>query len=88
MASAGRTAPSRYWYALKAMIDYPFDSTEEQAVAETVYQAAIDPSNRLRYVIGPDVEEYARLRWSTSEEEYLAGMNRIVGQTAWRERVV
>ena len=75
-------------HALKAMIDYPFDSTEEQAVAETVYQAAIDPSHRLRYVIGPDVEEYARLRWSTSEEEYLAGMNRIVGQTAWRERAV
>lgn len=73
-------------HALKAMIDYPFDSTDEQAVAETVCQAAIDPSNRLRYVIGPDVEEYARLRWSTSEDEYLAGMNRIVGQTAWRER--
>lgn len=74
-------------HALKAMIDYPFASTDEQAVAETVYHAAIDPSNRLRYVIGPDVEEYARLRWTTSEDEYLAGMNRIVGQTAWRERV-
>ena len=74
-------------HALKAMIDYPFASTEEQAVAEMVFRAAIDPANRLRYVIGPDVEEYARLRWSTSEDEYLAGMNRIVGQTAWRERV-
>jgi NAD(P)-dependent dehydrogenase (short-subunit alcohol dehydrogenase family) len=75
-------------HALKAMIDYPFASTEEQAVAEAVYQAAVDPSHRLRYVIGPDVEEYARLRWSTSEDDYLAGMNRIVGQTAWRERAV
>jgi NAD(P)-dependent dehydrogenase (short-subunit alcohol dehydrogenase family) len=75
-------------HALKAMIDYPFDSTEEQAVAETVYRAAIDPTNRLRYLVGPDVEEYARLRWSTSEDEYLAGMGRIVGQTAWRERAV
>lgn len=74
-------------HALKAMIDYPFASTEEQDVAETVYAAAIDPSNRLRYVIGPDVEEYARLRWSTSEEEYLAEMGRLVGQAAWRERV-
>lgn len=75
-------------HALKAMIDYPFASTEEQAVAETIFRAAIDPSNRLRYVIGPDVEEYARLRWSTSEDEYLAGMNRIVGQAAWRARAI
>lgn len=73
-------------HALQAMIDYPFDSTEEQSVAETVYRAATDPSQRLRYVVGPDVEEYARLRWSTSEDEYIAGMNRLVGQTAWREK--
>jgi NAD(P)-dependent dehydrogenase (short-subunit alcohol dehydrogenase family) len=74
-------------HALQAMIDYPFDSTEEHAVVETVYRAASDPTNRLRYVIGPDVEEYARLRWTTSEDEYIAGMNHIVGQTGWRERV-
>jgi NAD(P)-dependent dehydrogenase (short-subunit alcohol dehydrogenase family) len=73
-------------HALQAMINYPFDSTEEQAVVETVYRAVTDPSRRLRYVIGPDVEEYARLRWSTSEDDYIAGMNRITGQTAWRER--
>ena len=75
-------------HALQAMINYPFDSTEEQAVVETVYRAATDRTNRLRYIIGPDVEEYARLRWSTSEDDYIAGMNRIVGQTAWRERSV
>lgn len=75
-------------HALKAMIDYPFASTEEQAVVETVFRAATDPSNRLRYIIGPDVEEYARLRWTASEDDYIAGMNRIVGQTAWRERAV
>ena len=73
-------------HALQAMINYPFDSTEEQAVVETIHAAATDPGNRLRYVIGPDVEEYARLRWSTSEDDYIAGMNRIVGQTAWRDR--
>lgn len=74
-------------HALKAMIDYPFDATEEQAVVDTVYRAATDPANHLRYLVGPDVAEYARLRWSTSEDDYIAGMNRIVGQTAWRERV-
>jgi NAD(P)-dependent dehydrogenase (short-subunit alcohol dehydrogenase family) len=72
-------------HALKAMIDYPFASTEEQAVVETVFHAATDPTQQLRYLIGPDVEEYARLRWSTSEEEYRAGMARITGQTAWRD---
>ena len=76
----------RYFdHALQTMIDYPFASTEEQAVVETIYRAATDPSSRLRYPVGPDVEEYARLRWSTSEDEYRAGMGRLMGQNAWRE---
>jgi hypothetical protein len=49
-----------------------------------VYRAATDPSSRLRYPVGPDVEEYARLRWSTSEDQYRAGMSRLTGQAAWR----
>jgi NAD(P)-dependent dehydrogenase (short-subunit alcohol dehydrogenase family) len=72
-------------HALGAMMNYPFESTEELAVAETVYQAANDDTHRLRYPVGPDIEEYARLRWSTSEAEYLAGMHRLTGQMAWRE---
>ena len=77
----------RYFdHALKSMIDYPFESTEEQAVAETVFSAATDETSRLRYPVGPDVEEYARLRWSTSEDEYRAEMSRLTGQTAWREK--
>ena len=74
-------------HALQAMVDYPFASTEEQTVVETIYRAATDPANRLRYVIGPDVEDFARLRWSTSEEDYIAGMAQIVGQAAWRKRI-
>ncbi len=77
----------RYFdHALQSMLDYPFESTEEQAVAEMVFRAATDASPRLRYPVGPDVEEYARLRWSTSEDEYRAEMSRLTGQTAWRER--
>ena len=72
-------------HALGAMMNYPFESTEELAVAETVYQAANDDTHRLRYPVGPDIEEYARLRWSTSEAEYLDGMHKLTGQTAWRE---
>jgi NAD(P)-dependent dehydrogenase (short-subunit alcohol dehydrogenase family) len=76
----------RYFdHALGAMMNYPFPDTPEQAVVEAIEGAATDSSSRLRYVVGPDVEEYARLRWSTSEEEYSAGMSRLLGQTAWRE---
>lgn len=74
-------------HALGAMMNYPFESTEEIAVAEAVYAAANDETHRLRYPVGPDIEEYARLRWSTSEDEYLAGMHRLTGQTAWREMI-
>ncbi|KQV17453.1 short-chain dehydrogenase [Rhizobium sp. Root1203] len=72
-------------HALRSMIDYPFPSTEEQSVVHAIHAAATDPSHRLRYIVGPDVEEYARLRWSTSEDQYLEGMSRLVGQLAWRE---
>jgi len=74
-------------HALGAMINYPFESTEELAVAEAICSAANDETLRLRYPVGPDIEEYARLRWSTSEDEYLAGMHRLMGQTAWREMI-
>ncbi len=73
-------------HALQSMVDYPFPSTAEQSVVEAIFEAAGDDSDRLRYVVGPDVEEYARLRWSTSEEQYLAGMRALTGQTAWREK--
>ncbi|MEW9807203.1 SDR family oxidoreductase [Mesorhizobium marinum] len=71
-------------HALTAMLDYPFASTEESAVADTIWRAANDASRRLRYPVGPDVEEYARLRWTTSEDDYLAAMSRLTGQDAWR----
>ncbi|MEJ0011824.1 MAG: SDR family oxidoreductase [Bauldia sp.] len=76
---------SYFDHALGAMMNYPFAATEEQSVVETIYRAAIDTSQRLRYPVGPDLAEYARLRWSTSEDEYRAEMSRLVGQTAWRE---
>lgn len=71
-------------HMLQSMIDYPFASTEEQTVADTIHTAACDPSHRLRYIVGPDVEEYARLRWTTSEEEYRAEMSRLTGHMVWR----
>jgi len=89
-ASQGAPVPEgykRYFdHALQSMLDYPFESTDEQVVADTVFRAATDASPRLRYPVGPDVEEYASLRWTTSEDEYLAEMSRLTGQKAWREQ--
>ena len=89
-ASAGAPVPDAYRayfdHALGAMMDYPFAATEEASVVDAIHAAATDPSDRLRYVVGPDVEEYARLRWSTSEDEYRESMGRLMGQVSWRER--
>jgi len=73
-------------HALGAMIRYPFAATPEQAVVETIYRAATDLTPRLRYPIGPDIDEYARSRWSTSEDEYRAAMASLTGQAVWREK--
>lgn len=87
-ASQAAPVPAEYKtyfdHALQSMLNYPFPSTEEQSVVEAIHAAATDPSHRLRYVVGPDAEEYARLRWSTSEDQYLAGMSQLTGQNAWR----
>jgi NAD(P)-dependent dehydrogenase (short-subunit alcohol dehydrogenase family) len=73
-------------HMLASMIDYPFASTEEAAVVDAVWRAVNDRSPRLRYPVGPDVAEYTRLRWSTSEDAYQAEMARLTGHQAWLER--
>jgi NAD(P)-dependent dehydrogenase (short-subunit alcohol dehydrogenase family) len=73
-------------HMLASMIDYPFASTEEAAVVDAVWRAVNDRSPRLRYPVGPDVAEYTRLRWSTSEDAYQAEMARLTGHQARLER--
>jgi len=72
-------------HMMRSMMNYPLPDADEEQVVATIHAAATDPSNRLRYLAGPDTEEMARLRWSTSEDEYLSTMNRLMGQTAWRD---
>jgi len=72
-------------HMMRSMTNYPLPDADEEQVVATIHAAATDPSNRLRYLAGPDTEEMARLRWSTSEDEYLSTMNRLMGQTAWRD---
>ncbi|MEK3868880.1 MULTISPECIES: SDR family oxidoreductase [unclassified Paenibacillus] len=75
---------SYFDHMMNSMMNYPFDNADENQVADQVYAAACDPSNRLRYLAGPDAEETAKLRWSQSEEKYMATMRDMLGQTAWR----
>ncbi len=48
------------------------NGSEAIAVAETVYEAATDGSNQLRYVIGPDAEQIIAARKQMDDPEYLA----------------
>lgn len=89
-ASQAVSVPASYKpyfdHMMQSMMNYPFPDANEDQVVATIYAAATDPSHRLRYLAGADTEEMARLRWSTSEDEYLTTMNRLMGQTAWRDR--
>lgn len=54
-------------------------STDAQDVAQAVWLAATDGSQRLRYAAGPDAEDLAALRRALPGEDYLAQMRASVG---------
>ncbi|AIQ19315.1 short-chain dehydrogenase [Paenibacillus sp. FSL H7-0357] len=71
---------------MNSMINhYPFEDAEEDQVAALVYNAACDETDRLRYPAGTAAEEMAKLRWSSSEEEFMSTMRDLLGQTSWRK---
>ncbi|MCB0195033.1 MAG: SDR family oxidoreductase [Anaerolineae bacterium] len=74
-------------HMMQAMLNSPLEVSDEEQVAATIFDAAGDPSSRLRYVSGPDAEAMTKLRWSTSEEHYLATMRDMAGQTTWLNRI-
>ncbi|MFB5763700.1 SDR family oxidoreductase [Paenibacillus medicaginis] len=49
-----------------------------EMVAETIYKAAVDESNRLRYPAGKDAEEILKKREQLSDEEFKAYMQSLV----------
>jgi NAD(P)-dependent dehydrogenase (short-subunit alcohol dehydrogenase family) len=61
------------------MQNYPAAYTTEQEAAEAVFSAATDDGDRLRYPAGEDTKLFSALRWTTSEEEYLAKMRKMFG---------
>jgi NAD(P)-dependent dehydrogenase (short-subunit alcohol dehydrogenase family) len=61
------------------MANYPTDYTSEAEVAEAVFTAATDEDDRVRYPAGADTKLMAKLRWSTSEDEYLSSVREMFG---------
>lgn len=61
------------------MADYPTAYCTEKEVADTVYAAATEEDDRLRYLAGADTQFLAKLRWSTSEDEYRREMRATFG---------
>jgi NAD(P)-dependent dehydrogenase (short-subunit alcohol dehydrogenase family) len=72
-------------YTAQLMKDFQNQATAyttEQDVAEKVFAAATDESDRLRYPAGADSEMFARLRWTNPEDEYLRQMRAIFAPKA------
>lgn len=66
---------------LKSMQEYPTAYTSAEDVAEAVYCAATDESNRLRYPAGADSVMLAKLRKSLPEEAFLDRVRTMTGGT-------
>jgi NAD(P)-dependent dehydrogenase (short-subunit alcohol dehydrogenase family) len=59
------------------LASYPADYCTEAEVAEAVLAAATDQGRAIRYLAGADTRLLAGLRWSTSEDHYLARMREM-----------
>jgi NAD(P)-dependent dehydrogenase (short-subunit alcohol dehydrogenase family) len=56
------------------MARYPTRYCTEAEVAEAVFSAATEDGRTIRYPAGADSQLFAELRWTTSENQYLARM--------------
>jgi NAD(P)-dependent dehydrogenase (short-subunit alcohol dehydrogenase family) len=63
--------------AFARMADYPTAYCTEEEVAQATFAAATDAGSSIRYPAGADSKMLAALRWSTSEEHYLARMREM-----------
>jgi NAD(P)-dependent dehydrogenase (short-subunit alcohol dehydrogenase family) len=63
--------------AFARMADYPTAYCTEEEVAQATFAAATDDGPSIRYPAGADSRMLAALRWSTSEEHYLARMREM-----------
>lgn len=63
------------------LASYPTAYCTEGEVAEAAFAAAVDEGRKLRYPAGPDSRLLADLRWTTSEDHYLARMRDMFAPT-------
>ena len=61
------------------MAGYPTAYCTEAEVAEATFAAATEQGRKIRYPAGADTRLLAELRWTTSEEQYLAKMREMFG---------
>jgi NAD(P)-dependent dehydrogenase (short-subunit alcohol dehydrogenase family) len=59
------------------MANYPTAYCTEAEVAQASFAAATEDGRTIRYPAGPDTKLLAELRWSTSEDHYLARMREM-----------
>ena len=59
------------------MANYPTPYCTEAEVAEATFAAATVEGRKLRYPAGADTKLLAELRWTTSEDHYLAKMREM-----------
>ncbi|EIP98819.1 short-chain alcohol dehydrogenase [Opitutaceae bacterium TAV1] len=64
---------------LKSMQEYPATCTTERDVAETIYTAATDGLDKLRYPAGADSVMLAELRQSLPEQAFMARIRSMSG---------
>lgn len=64
----------------------PSGVADVNKVAEQVYSAACDKSDKLRYPAGPDAELLIGIRWSKPDTDYMAEMCNFMGQSNWRKQ--
>lgn len=57
------------------MSELPFTAAGEDDVATAILAAATDDTEKLRFIVGPDAELLAHMRWEASEERYNAWNN-------------
>ncbi|EHB68232.1 MAG TPA: short-chain dehydrogenase/reductase [Paenibacillus lactis] len=60
----------------KQMNSFDVHASEPKLIAETIFEAATDPSDRFRYLVGADAHYLMDLRSKTSDEEFMAGITK------------
>ena len=64
---------------MRAFAERRGDYSTSEFLAEAIYGAAIDGSDRLRYVVGPDAEGFLKLRAEMGDEPFKAMLARRMG---------